>query len=368
LAAAAVAGWFAADRDDWRPRAVVHSPWAVGPLAFSRNGKALATWMPGVRGSAGLVSLRDAADGRRLADWPVSEPAMASAAFAPDGATFAFLTWKGGLEPLAVGRFEVATGRPLPAVAMEPFSARHSVLYEVSFTPDGAGLRAAIGDTQGVRELVTWDAATGRELERRTVSCPVSNGPRAFTRDGRFMAAAAYGTESATVWDLDADRAHAVLVSPTPPQPSPLGRPVSCLAFSPDGATLVVAREDSATEFWDLKSAKLIKSPRVHTPGYVATTLRFTPDGATLVSVGGFRRPVAVVDVFMTGLTDWWRRGKRRATATEGIVFDVAAGRRLARLKSVGLPLLSDDGRTLATADNGATAVRLWDVPGPPGR
>lgn len=182
------------------------------------------------------------------------------------------------------------------------------------------------------------------------------------------MAAAAYGAEAVTVWDLDEDRAHAALATAGPAGARNPLRAVCGLAFSPDGTTLVVSRDDGSSEFWDLKSARVAKTLRLHPPGYAPTALRFTPDGVTLASLGLFKQPVTLFDVIRTGVSDLWSRGKSRPARTELVVFDLAGNRRLARLASVGEPLFSDDGRTLATVENGAPAIRLWDVPGPRGR
>ena len=282
---------------------MVRGPQAGGVLAFSHDGESLATW------GAGRIALWDAADGRDRAVWEGPDRGVHVGAFAPDGATFLFVARGDYPQPTTVRRVDVATGRPLEPVVMESeVLARPAALYGLAFTPDGDRLRAAFGDRTGVRKVVEWDPATGRALGRRAVSCPVPPGLQVVSRDGRFMAAAAYGAEDVTVWDLDEDRAHAVLAPAGPSGARNPLRAVCGLAFSPDGATLVVSRDDGSSEFWGLKSARVLKTLRLHPPGYAPTAVRFTPDGATLASLGLFKQPVALFDVVRIGVSDLWSR------------------------------------------------------------
>jgi len=363
LAGAVVAGWVAFRPGEWRPRTEFRVTAPMWLLAISRDGKTLATWSEGQKGSAGRISIWETSSGRHRLDWPVRKWAVHDGAFAPDGATFAFVEWGGPPEWGMVHRFDVATARPLPSADLEPISTKGLFFSRMEFTPDGAGLRIVFGGDKGVREVVTWDPETGRVSERRTVSGRVPTGILALSPDGRLAASAEFGDLSVTVWDLAEDREYAVLPPAIPPRSTP-GPSVASLAFSPDGATLAVARDDGQAEFRDLQTARVLKTLTIPPPGYGGGTLLPSPGGTTLVALGSFHPgPPSLV----SGLKLVWAFARDfsqgREPPREATVFDVPGGRRLALLKPADDALLAGDGRTLATLDKRAGTVRVWDMP-----
>ena len=59
-------------------------------------------------------------------------------------------------------------------------------------------------------------------------------------------------------------------------------RPVSCLAYSPDGERLVSGSSDTTIRLWDTAHGEVVKVLRGHTLG--VTALALTPDGQRVIS------------------------------------------------------------------------------------
>src|SRR5262249_8943896 len=82
--------------------------------------------------------------------------------------------------------------------------------------------------------------------------------------------------------------------------------PIGALAFSPDGTTLAVGREDGHIQLWEVATGKVVC--RFHNPDSSIAALAFAPDGRTLASGGGGDYAILLWDV--TGLRGKspWRR------------------------------------------------------------
>jgi WD40 repeat protein len=112
-------------------------------------------------------------------------------------------------------------------------------------------------------------------------------------------------------------------------------RPVTALAFSPDGAALASGSKDQAVRLWDLSTGE----SRVflgHEDGVRA--LAFSPDGAVLAS-GGEDHTLRVWDL-ATG---------------EGRALDAGGS-------GVEKVVFSADGATAYTQDANASFLRVWDT------
>src|SRR5947209_7892513 len=100
--------------------------------------------------------------------------------------------------------------------------------------------------------------------------------------------------------------------SATPDEPSPTkplarfqyGARVRAVAFSPDSRLLATAGEDRAVRIWEARSGKALGAWR-HDPPPVA--LAFTPDGATLV--------LADAGMHVRDLRGGWRSSSRNLSS-----------------------------------------------------
>lgn len=350
VALVVVAGWLVFERDPWPERAVIppregsdarRETW---PVAFTHDGMTLATSAPGE------VSFWDTSNGRERARLAVDGPQARLGGFSPDGRVFAFVVWDGDTQPVAIRRIDTTSKQTLSTITTRVPSAQHPTIYRLAFTSDG-GLCAILGDTSEARELVRWDVATGRETEARKISCPVSSGTWVYLSNREpLIAIAAPGSSRVTIWDLAADRERMTLDPPPAldSSSSPTSHFVASAAFSPDGSTLVVSRDNGLIEFWDLATAQIVRTLRAHSRGYASWDLQFTPDGSVLVSRGQFRRPDPGIDTIRHGLARMLRDPSWRPSG-EVVALDVSTGRRLGRVSCPERLLLADDGRTLAT-------------------
>jgi WD40 repeat protein len=174
-----------------------------------------------------------------------------------------------------------------------------------AFSPDGKSLaEGGIGDAHTVR---LWDVSYGKSIHRFERPCPE---PRkkcrvsaiSFSPDGRTIASVAdiYGTAGedfetdVDLWDVATGRLLRNLA---------LKGGTNSIAFSPDGRTLgvtdgiffrgewegTVSAKGSVT-FWDVASGRLL-----HREGFGAFCIAFSPNGRTVV-VGSAPYIVKVLD------------------------------------------------------------------------
>jgi WD40 repeat protein len=209
-----------------------HAPGRSGveSLAFSPDGRLIA--------SAGIelpVVLRDAATGREVRRIGVEPPppkdpyepyfrVIGPFAFAPDGECLAVGRASGRIE-----RWELATGRPLPA-----FDGHGDGVIGLAFSRDGTTLVS--GDEGGT--VLVRDAATGRVRHRlgpeghRTPLAAL-----ALSADGSVLATTGRNGQ-ATLWEVAEGRRLRALEQPRFALFDRL-----CLAISPDGATVSAGGE-----------------------------------------------------------------------------------------------------------------------------
>jgi eukaryotic-like serine/threonine-protein kinase len=104
----------------------------------------------------------------------------------------------------------------------------------------------------------------------------------AFSPDGRLLAAP--GSVGVTLWDLTAGQ-HCVLSGHTDDGQQ---RPVSQVAFSPDGRSLISAADDGQVILWDLATPRpdRMKPRTLIKLDQPVTGLAFSPDGRHLATAG----------------------------------------------------------------------------------
>jgi len=154
----------------------------------------------------------------------------------------------------------------------------------------------------------------------------------AYSPNGEYLAVAA----SVGIWiyDMETYQEVALLTGPT--------GPVSSVAFSPDGSTIVSGYDSGDILVWDVKTGKRMQSfPTVQE---WVSSVAFSPDGKIIASGG------ACVEGMCPGIT----------------LLDNQTGE---WLKSFGGPYttlslcFSPDGKTLASSgDERNSNIRLWDV------
>jgi len=293
----------------------------VSGLAYLPDGRTLV-----VGGDDGSVRLE------RLGDYTFSARAggiVTSLAFSPDGRTLAATEQYGH----AVELRDVADPPSVWTVPADLGSAGR-----VALAPRGHLM--VVSDALGSTTL--WDT---KDIHRPVGPAPItpdpstSDGPLAFSDDGRVLADAEFG--GVGLWDIS-----------NPSTPRRLGGPPSdtnvtmAVALSPTGRLLVRAVTDRTTGLWDVSTPS---APRLVTllPGLAPGPVRavaFSPDGRLLATTSN-DNTVRLWDVNdPTGL-------KMIGTLT-------------GHTGSINALAFSPDGRTLATGSGDSTA-RLWDVHDP---
>jgi RNA polymerase sigma factor (sigma-70 family) len=294
----------------WEEWGVLRSQAPVWCLAFSRDGKRLATGGGPAPGRRGEVALWDVRTGR-LSARAETDGFVQGLAFSPDGNVLATAEVEN-----AVQLRDARTGQALTALRKHVGAVR-----AVAFSPDGR--RLATGDENAAR---IWDLNGPEDLLTLGASRPVR--AVAFSPDGRRLASA-NEDGAVTVWDATTGKKLSAVAGKD-------GGPSA--AISPDGKILSTASGDGTVRVWDAVTGKEIRRLRGHRPGLVA----FTPDGKLLASSGG-----AAGGEEGQGQIVLWDVGTGLSRAT----LRCAAGR-------ITALAFSPDGKLLASAGDGT--VRLW--------
>src|SRR5262249_35430393 len=180
------------------------------------------TLFSAARGAGGVdgdpvVRIWDLAAGKERLQFRPHEKWGFCLSLSPDGKTLA----SSGTEDRAVRLGEVASGRLL-----RRFSGHNNRIWRVAFAPDGKTLASG-----GLDKLALWDVATGRELRQVPLQHGVSS--LVFSPDGKYLAGASglelMVWEAATLRELGRAQGH-------------YGWGINCLAFAPDGKTLLSGR------------------------------------------------------------------------------------------------------------------------------
>jgi WD40 repeat protein/Flp pilus assembly protein TadD len=234
----------------------------VATVAFSPDGAALAA---GDYGPAGLIKFWDWRTGTEVRPPLRHDDIVLNVSFSPDGRYLAAIKSHDWSKKAELVVWEVAAGKMVFRVEQKWPS--YMVREMARFRPDGRAVTAR--DVNGVLRL--WDVPSGKVLGQRPLD---GDGVTRFSPDGRVVAAA--GILGVRLLDGNT-------LDPLPAGYLPHPDPVTDVAFSPDGALLLVGYESGSAQLWDVATRKPVGPPAVLIGPIRAVT--FAPDGKSCLCV-----------------------------------------------------------------------------------
>lgn len=229
-----------------------------------------------------------------------------------------------------------------------------SVIYSVSFSPDGRILASAGGGS-----IILWEAKSGRQVRIFRGAAPVTFGP-----DGKTLAGvSAEDEKNIKLWNFISGNEIRTLVGHT--------SRIKSLAFNYDGTVLASGGEDTTLrdegtisagvvsdatiKLWNVQDGRVIHTLRGHHSE--VRCLTFSPDGKVLASGSG-----GVRDAESAGDSE---EAESTYYDTTIKLWDVEKGvetRRLSgHVSSISSLRIKADGKTLVSASNG-NIIKVWDI------
>lgn len=298
-----------------------------------------------------------------LAEYQLPAPAATRFAPAPDGRTIYVVLVDGRL--LA---FEPMTG-----ISREVLTLRDDLVTALAISQDGQ--RLAIGFRGGAVAIRL--CRDGREVRRFQAHAGGPVTALAFSRDGRLLASGGGSSpaevDAIRVWDAESGEARAVLGT------SPAW--TNALAFGADARLLASGHTKTAAgvRFWDVQSARELTY--VDYQGLDVAQIAFSPDGA-LLAVASQDSAIRVYDARGTELrtlsghtasvshVSFSKDGARLASASVDLtvrVWDMATGAAISCRRGHLNPVteaafLSDGEDRLVSLSLVDSTLRLWDA------
>lgn len=169
--------------------------------------------------------------------------------------------------------YDPATGRTLGQ-----FRAQDPLYPSIAFAPDGKTLASL-----GTNLIQFWDVHSSKELRRFDIGAKANDNyfssvPFVFSPDGRLLASVG-ADHFVRIWEAKNGKELVKLPGHQ--------TPIACLAFSPDGKTLLSASDRSGDQagsvlIWNAATGEEVRKISFHRPGKEPTPLCFSPDGKTL--------------------------------------------------------------------------------------
>ena len=232
-------------------------PWRVESVAFSPNGKVLATV-----GNTQIYLWECISNGAGWCQKAIltgHTSSVSSVAFSPDGSLIA-----SGSGDQTIRIYDARNGQHKMTL-----TGHTRYVSSVAFNLDGRTL--ASGSYDGTVRL--WDVVTGEGKITLTGHNPSVTGV-AFSPDGKTLASSgSWRDKSVRLWDVSTGM-HKRTFTHTDDLES--------VVFSPDGNTLAGGSRDGTIFLWDPHTETLKRKLRGHTLS--VSSLTFSPDGRTLAS------------------------------------------------------------------------------------
>lgn len=326
-------------------------------IAWSSDGKTIATSNGTARADAGFVRLWDAATGA-VRQTLKFESTANHAALSPGGELVVTCSDKNGAALWNTNSGTLAAKLGDPA----------SSAQEAAFSPDGSLVLVRAGKEPRMHASPSGELLAKLEGHERNVL------DAAFSRSGAMVATVSTdGT--ARVWDARTGKEIAKLAPESPGYGKPLG--FHAVAWSPDDKRLAVGANDGSVRLVDPSNGTVLHTLAHHTAQ--VESVAFSPDGRRLVSAS-LDSAAIVWDVATGALVEVLRGHKdgvlgaiflgdeRVITLSDdrtARLWDVTDGPFVRMLeghtKSVDRLVASDDGSILVSASGDGTA-RVWDT------
>ena len=176
---------------------------------------------------------------------------------------------------LALGHLTVRSDEPIPRAALVPTVGTGTITRTFALSPDGKLLATGGGSRAGW--VVLWDAATGKEIVDLNKHLEHTSAVEmvAFSSDGKTLAS--LDPLKVVLWDPASRKKLRVLD----------GNTFRSLAFSPDGTILAAGTNIGEVRLWTVTTGKSIAILKGHA-GPV-TAVAFSPDGKTLISMDPYK-------------------------------------------------------------------------------